>query len=183
MIGFERAPLPHPPDLEIPLSGKYVTLEMTELTDSQGLHLINTGVIIFLEKTFSFWYRLQKVWLKHLYEWLEILTKKRAESTRNLCIGLNIPLLSQHFGCTWKSLPLQTVLWIRNLEGWHFACFTLWSSFSRTTDRSWPGDLCIAQVRNVNVSCQRPVGADGRAKGESKRGEQCQVSFYKFSNS
>ena len=61
VIGFEQAPLPHPPDLEITLSGKYVTLEMTELTDSQGLHLINTGVIIFLEKTFSFWYRLQKV--------------------------------------------------------------------------------------------------------------------------
>ena len=54
VIGFERAPLPHPSDLEITLSGKYVTLEMTELTDSQGLHLINTGVIIFLEKTFSF---------------------------------------------------------------------------------------------------------------------------------
>ena len=83
-----------------------------------------------------------------------------------------------------KTLPLQIVLWkIRNLEGWHFTCFTLWSSFSRTTDRSWPGDLCIAQVRNVDVSCQRPVGADGRAKGESKRGEQCQVSFYKCSNS
>ena len=61
VIGFEGTLLPHPSHLEITLSGKYVTLEMTELTDSQGLHLINTGVIIFLEKTFSFWYRLQKV--------------------------------------------------------------------------------------------------------------------------
>ena len=61
VIGFERTPLPHPSHLEITLSGKYVTFQMTELTDSQGLHLINTGVIIFLEKTFSFWYRLQKV--------------------------------------------------------------------------------------------------------------------------
>ena len=40
VIGFERAPLPHPSDLEITLSGKYVILQMTELTDSQGLHLI-----------------------------------------------------------------------------------------------------------------------------------------------
>ena len=54
VIGFERAPLPHPSDLEITLSGKYVTLQMTELSDSQGLHLIKIAVIIFWRRHFIF---------------------------------------------------------------------------------------------------------------------------------
>ena len=48
VIGFERAPLPHPSDLEITLSGKYVTLQMTELTDKNSSHYISGEDIFFL---------------------------------------------------------------------------------------------------------------------------------------
>ena len=70
VIGFERAPLPHPSDLEITLSGKYVTLQMTELSDSQGLHLIKIAVIIFWRRHFLFGIGFKRfVWNIPMSDW------------------------------------------------------------------------------------------------------------------